>query len=192
MRIAVSGSHATGKSSLISELARRISGLTTIDELYYALEAEGHAFEAPPSAADFELLLERSISLLAERHSGHVAFDRCPADYLAYLVARSRQAVSEDYVTAVAAALASLDLVVFVPIERPDRVDGAEAPRLRRRVDAILRETLVDGAWDFDVPVLVVRGTPGERADRVLGALAPAADNANDSSAFAPTQPHQR
>jgi hypothetical protein len=34
---------------------------------------------------------------------------------------------------------ATLDLFVYVPIERPDRCDGADAPRLRRRVDQILR-----------------------------------------------------
>lgn len=172
MRIAVSGSHATGKSSLVSELDRRLSGFTAIDEPYYLLEGEGHAFGAPPTVDDFESLLQRSISLLAERRSSHVLFDRSPADYLAYVMTLDSEMVSPHLVAEVTAAMATLDLVVFVPVERPDRVEMAEAPRLRRHVDRILREMLVDGDWGFDVPVVAVRGTPDERAYQVQARLA--------------------
>jgi len=34
MRIAVSGVHGTGKSTLIAELARRLDGYQVVDELY--------------------------------------------------------------------------------------------------------------------------------------------------------------
>lgn len=41
MRVAVSGSHATGKSTLVRELAERLPDFTAIDEPYYLLAEEG-------------------------------------------------------------------------------------------------------------------------------------------------------
>ena len=178
MRIAVSGSHATGKTSLVAELCTRLANVTAVDEAYYLLDEEGHVFETPPSDADYEMLIERSFVLLAEEHAGSVVFDRSPADYLAYLVAGGRRPIESEHVSATAAALSTLDLIVFVPIEHPDRVAGAEALRLRRRVDRILREMLVEGSWGFDVSIVTVEGTPEERADQVLARLKLMATNA--------------
>jgi len=172
MRIAISGGHATGKSTLVAELAYRLTGYATIDELFYILEDEGHVFGDPPSAEDFELLFDRSLSLLREVHASNVLFDRSPADYLAYMTALDPALVSADHIEAAATALATLDLVVFVPIERPDRVDVAEAPRLRRRVDRILHEMLVDDSAGFDVRVITVSGTVAQRVEQVLAQLA--------------------
>jgi predicted ATPase len=173
MRIAISGSHATGKSTLVAELARRVAGLTVIDEPYYLLEEEGHAFATPPITEDFVALAERSIVLLTREHPGPVVFDRSPADYLAYLTARRDAESARDLTIAVDTALKTLDLVIFVPIEHPDRITGAEAPRLRRRVDEVLRAMLVDDAWAFDVPVLEVRGTVVDRAAQVEARVTP-------------------
>lgn len=49
MRIAISGSHATGKSTLVDELARQLDGFVAMPELYYQLEDEGYAFADPPT-----------------------------------------------------------------------------------------------------------------------------------------------
>jgi len=171
MRIAISGVHATGKSTLVAELAHRLTGYATIDEPFYILEDEGHVFGDPPSAEDFELLFDRSLSLLREVHASNVLFDRSPADYLAYMTALDPALVSADHIEAAATALATLDLVVFVPIERPDRVDVAEAPRLRRRVDRILHEMLVDDSAGFGVRVITVSGTVAQRVEQVLAQL---------------------
>ena len=168
MRIAVSGSHATGKSTLVAELVRRLPDVTAFDEPYHLLESEGHAFTTPPTASDFELLFGRAVSLLAAPEPRAAVFDRCPADYLAYLAALSPAAISPDRTAEAAVALQTLDLVIFVPLERPDRIDMAEVPVLRRRVDRILREMLVENAWGFDIPVVTVHGTPEERADQVV------------------------
>jgi len=172
MRIAISGSHATGKSTLVAELAHRLTGYATIDEPFYILEDEGHVFGDPPSAEDFELLFDRSVSLLQELHAGTVLFDRSPADYLAYMTALDPALVSADHIEAAATALATLDLIVFVPIERPDRVEVAEAPRLRRRVDRILHEMLVDDSAGFGVRVITASGTVIQRVEQVLAQLA--------------------
>src|SRR4029434_3015355 len=151
MRVAISGAHATGKSTLIAELARRLPDYVVADESYYALAAEGHGFSANPSTDDFELFLDRSCDALARDAARDVLMDRCPADYLGYLIATpvsSSDAVPRWFART-ATAIATLDLVVFVPSERPDpiTVSAAERPRLRRRVDLALREILVEDTW---------------------------------------------
>jgi hypothetical protein len=74
------------------------------------------------------------------------------------------------WVSSAQEVLGRLDLIVFVPLERPDRIEvpAIEGRRLRKRVDATLRAMLVDDAWGFGVPVLEARGTPGERVRSVL------------------------
>ncbi|HEY0930137.1 MAG TPA: AAA family ATPase, partial [Gemmatimonas sp.] len=169
MRIAVCGSHGTGKSTLVAELGHRLAGHVVFDEPYYLLEEEGHAFAHPPGAADYELLLERSVTLLQQERSRDAIFDRGPVDYLAYSSALLRGASMPDLVRDTATAMQSLDLVVFVPIEEPDRMSPMDLPKLRRRVDRLLREMVVEQTWGFEVPVLVVRGTIEQRADQVMG-----------------------
>jgi len=61
MRIAVSGSHHTGKSTLLADLAEQLPGYTTIPEPYELLEEEGYDFAQPPALEDYVRQLERSI-----------------------------------------------------------------------------------------------------------------------------------
>src|SRR6185369_13261844 len=60
MKIAVSGAHRTGKTTLVEELCRALPAYIAVDEPYHLLEEEGHEFAEMPSLEDFELLLERS------------------------------------------------------------------------------------------------------------------------------------
>lgn len=59
MRIAFSGAHRVGKSTLIEALAARLPGYRTYDEPYHLLEEEGHDFSDPPTPEDFERQLRR-------------------------------------------------------------------------------------------------------------------------------------
>ena len=144
MRIALAGAHATGKSTLAAELSAALPGHAVVEEPYHQLAAEGHAFAALPALEDFEAQLARSLRDVGRRR-GAVIFDRSPADFLAYLLAhRDRDpAAVTRWFAEVGAAVATLDLVVFVPVERPDRIAAPEMGRLRRRVDAALRAGLV-------------------------------------------------
>ncbi len=176
MRVAVSGTHATGKSTLVVELARHLPGYRVVEEPYYKLLDEGELFAGVPSTDDFEQLLARSVAELEAERARKVLFDRCPADYLGYLAALGGVAESRvaPWFNRVCDAIATLDLVVFVPIERPDRIDGKiEQRRLRKRVHEEIREILVDDAWKIGVPVVEVSGTVEERVWQVLARMQP-------------------
>lgn len=176
MRIAVSGAHRTGKTTLIEELSRALPAYTVVDEPYHLLEEEGYEFEAMPSVEDFELQLERSLESMADRGRDRL-FDRCPADLLAYLISHpdaGRYDV-KPWLPRVRDALQGLDLIVLVPIETPDRirVSDPEDADLRQSVDEELRDILLGDRWDFGVEAMEVTGSVRERARRVLSYLAP-------------------
>ena len=173
MRIAICGAHAVGKTSLVNALADVFPDHSIVDEPYHALTALGHIFEDPPSAADFEAQLEFSIE--SARNTGdNVIFDRCPADLLAYLAESASADVVATYWTRSQEAVTMLDLVIYLPVERPDRihVSASEYPRLRRRVDRRLRHCFQeDGLLPESVLLREVSGSVRERIKSVLGAL---------------------
>jgi hypothetical protein len=101
-------------------------------------------------------------------------FDRCPLDILGYLVThRHADAFQlEDWMPRVREAVAKLDLIVFVPIEDPDRVDVPRPQaRLRSDVDMALRDLIVDDAYGLEIDVITVAGTPGARLREVAAHL---------------------
>jgi hypothetical protein len=53
MRIAVSGAHRTGKTSLVEELGRCLPRYSVTDEPYNLLAEEGHEFEEMPFSGRF-------------------------------------------------------------------------------------------------------------------------------------------
>lgn len=78
MRIAFSGSHRVGKSTLVEAVAERLPRHATVDEPYALLEEEGYECPEVPALEDFEAQLERSLAAL-EGGKRDVLFDRCPA-----------------------------------------------------------------------------------------------------------------
>lgn len=59
-----------------------------------------------------------------------------------------------------------LDLLVFVPIEKPDLIEckGFELPKLRQRVN----DLLIDLIDDFEVETIEVSGTLSDRHSQVI------------------------
>lgn len=174
MRLAISGAHRTGKSTLVEDLRRNLPGYEAIEEPYSLLEETGHLFRHPPSIEDFELQLDGSIRSILAAPSNAI-FDRCPADLLAYLAVHpDREGFDPDlWMPRVREAMNQLDLVVFVPIEHPDRI-GPETetrPRWRRAVHEELRTILLDDPWDLRVVTMEVRGDHRERLNQVLRRL---------------------
>lgn len=174
MRIAISGTHFSGKSTLVGELSRALPKYSIVEEPYYLLEEEGYEFAEMPSMEDFELQLKRSIGCLEESEPD-VVFDRCPADLLGYLltIPDAGRFDLERWLSRARPAVERLDLIVYLPIEEPDRIvlPRSQDAEFRRQVDEVLREILLEDSLDFDLDVLEVSGSPRERLHQVLGYL---------------------
>ncbi|MCP3162335.1 AAA family ATPase [Myxococcus qinghaiensis] len=174
MRIAVTGTHRAGKSTLIDELSEHLPTYVAVDEPYLLLEDEGHEFAQPPSVEDFEAQLSRSIANLDDAPRD-VLFDRCPVDFIGYLLAHEdSDAFDVDaWLPRVREAVQKLDLIVLVGIERPDRIarSASEDEELRGAVDEKLKELLLDEAYAFGVDVLEVEGPLSARVKQVLAHL---------------------
>ena len=172
MRIAVSGAHRTGKSTLLADLTDRLTGYQAVDEPYRLLEDDGQPFADPPSLDDVVEQLRRSIQVLQDDRAPDVLFDRCPVDLLAYALTHEDGDAFDldEWLPGVRSAVETLDLVVFVPIERPDRVRVLEEAdrRLRAAVHEQLESMLVDDSLGLGLEVLTVNGSTQARVAQVL------------------------
>ncbi len=166
MRIAFSGTHYTGKSSLIAALLKNLPLYTSIPEPYHLLEEEGYEFSDPPSLEDFEKQFVYSMQCI-RKSTCNTLFDRSPFDPLAYAPAL----IKEPRLREMQEALDLLDLIVFVPIENPDRiaVPRSENKNLRKRVDERLYEFLLNDSLGVleNLKVLEVVGSLEERVQRI-------------------------
>jgi predicted ATPase len=176
MRIGISGTHGTGKTTLAEALSAHLPGHLTADEPYYLLEEEGYEFNFPPSPDDYRALLARSLqSLNAQPQQPRVVFDRTPLDYLAYLAATGADAERAADTPALKPALASLNLLVITVItpETERLLPTPDLAELREAMnDALLDLVYADplGAW-AEVPVLELDGSLENRLPAVLTAL---------------------
>ena len=176
MRIGISGTHGTGKTTLAEALSAHLPGHITAAEPYYLLEEEGYEFDFPPSPDDYRALLARSLRCLSDppRLPG-IVFDRTPLDYLAYLVAIGVDAEQGADAPALRSALGSLDLLVLAVItpESEQTLPIPDMPALRARMnDALLDLVYADplDAWG-EVPLLELDGPLENRLPAVLNAL---------------------
>ncbi len=171
MRIAISGAHFSGKSTLVDTLSEVLPEYTIIEEPYHLLSEEGYEFAELPSIEDFELMLERSVASLDES-AQNVIFDRCPADILGYLLSHvDADAFDlEEWLPRIRSAIRKLDLIVFLPIEEPDRIilPLSEDAGYRQRVDEKLKEIILENPFDFEVDILEAMGSLQTRVGNVL------------------------
>ena len=127
-----------------------------------------------PSLEEFEQQLRRSITEI-NSSNGDCIFDRCPFDLLAYLLTHE-DAEGFDlkhWIQPVKGAVKKLDLIVFVPIEDPDRVLTEESAfaGLRQRVHDEIEQMVIGDRLGFEVPAIEVTGSVEERAKKVIGML---------------------
>jgi hypothetical protein len=176
MRIGISGTHGTGKTTLAGALCACLPGHVLAEEPYYLLEEQGYEFGFPPSLEDYQALLACSVqSLTSPPLLPGVVFDRTPLDYLAYMAATGADPADEAGAAALLPAFASLDLLVITLItpETEQLLPPAEMPRLRSQMnDALLELVRHDplNAWE-DVPVLELDGPLDGRLGTVLAVL---------------------
>lgn len=143
MRIAVSGTHCTGKSTLIDEFLRTHPEFTHEAEPYAVMvEDLGEDFAAEPCVEDFHRQLEFNIDRLQQHAPGErVIYERCPIDFLAYIDALDPKKTNTLLVQ-VSNEMQHLDLIVYLPLD--DTTPDCEYPKLQKAVDrrlsAIFRE----------------------------------------------------
>lgn len=76
MRIAVSGAHQTGKTTLIEELSRALPSYGVVDEPYHLLEEEGHAAGLPDRAWGFRRLRRQGLAAAPGERDAAARSDR--------------------------------------------------------------------------------------------------------------------
>ena len=179
MRIVVSGTHASGKSTLVSDLAAALPDHEVYGDPFDLVDDDLD----PVSVASFVAQLEVTCERLDDLPPGSRAIvERGPVDLLAYLEAladlgrASLDRVLLDGLRGRAArSMAHVDLWVVLPLRDEDgiHVPADEDLALRdamdeRLLDLVDDDELVGGVgW-----VVEVAGPPAERVAAVLAALA--------------------
>jgi len=178
MRVAVSGSHSVGKSTLIAAFLSRHPEYAHEPEAFEVLADDVELTESGvPTPDGLLLLLNYTLAAVRSRAAQpRVVFERSPVDYLAYAAASARawppgeaRTFLRSQTPLVRAALRHLDLVAYLPLPTVGSVRRRGEDRaFRRRVDARLRDALLDDRYelfgDGSLPRLVtLPPTPGRQ-----------------------------
>lgn len=159
MRIAISGAHFTGKSTLVENFLAAYPHYHHEVEPYYKLQYElSMELALEPSLDSLLEQLDCSIEQLNEHTDKlDVIFDRCPVDFIAYIHCLAEQEqidaaeiLDEDKLSEIEEALDSLDLIVFLPITKDDAILYTEEnPAYRDHVNACFKKIYCDGIYDI-------------------------------------------
>jgi len=178
MKIAITGAHRVGKTTLAEKLQEYLTDYELRIEPYFELEELGYLFSELPDVDDFIEQLEYSIKQITTS-GNNVIFDRCPIDFLAYIQSIDESGNIQSIFNKVESVMSKIDLLVYVPVEEPDLISCRESefPELRVKVNEILN----DWVWDFGIETLEVKGTLLNRKDQVLGKISQKFKNKNAS-----------
>lgn len=186
MRIAISGSHCSGKTTLIDEFLRAHPDFSHEPEPYTVLvEDYGEEFSSEPCADDFYRQLEFNVARLrGYPHGDRVIYERCPADYLAYILALkdlnpddAHDGLIETVLGMVLDAIRNLDLIVFLPLDDADGIEmpDLEFPKLRAAVDSRLAAIFGDDEFGIvssgGATVIEARGSTVQRLQTLEAAM---------------------
>ncbi|GAA2453558.1 AAA family ATPase [Agromyces soli] len=176
MRIVVSGTHASGKSTLIGDLLAERPGFAHLGDPFELVDG---ALDEPDAGTYAEQLLATAVRLRAHPAGDDLVAERGPIDFLAYLSAldvlrrggRSRALFERGYALT-GAAMQEVDLLVVLPLEHRDPIEVGEDedPELREAMDDALLE-LVDDP-DLVAPPTRVVELSGDREARLRALLA--------------------
>ncbi|KXC05544.1 AAA family ATPase [Microbacterium hominis] len=179
MRIVVSGTHASGKSTVISDFARRHPEFTVLPDPFELIDEMSDT----PSAASFAAQLRVAADRLTDRpHRGPLIAERGPLDFLAYLLAlaeigeaRIDRGTLERATQLTSEALETLDLLAVIPLaaSAPIHVGPDEHLELRQVTDDILMELIDDPDLVGDrLRITELSGTPAARLAALESAAA--------------------
>jgi hypothetical protein len=174
MRVAVTGTHGVGKTRLIDDFLALRPDYEHAQEPYWELVQRGVVFADGPNTADLADQLGQSAAMIVATEARNVIFDRCPLDFIAYLDVLAASEGHEwtpqgSLLSRIDKAIASLDLIAFVPVTSPDEIGvSIEYPELRRAVDARLKQIIGSdelGLFTGGPRVAEISGSPHERAE---------------------------
>jgi hypothetical protein len=157
MRIAISGTHYMGKSTLIADFIKRHPEYQSMVEPYYLLQEEKDVeWSLEPSLDSLIEQLNYSIGQLME-NKDNIIFDRCPVDYIAYamtLLEKEEIDINDSEVSelfpVVKNALNTLDLIVFLPITKEHIIEYTEEnPAYRKAADKCFKKIYRDDSCDI-------------------------------------------
>jgi hypothetical protein len=166
MRIAVSGTHHIGKSTLIDEFLRAHPDFVHEPEPYVVMvEDFGEEFSSEPCVEDFQRQLHFNIDRLRQHApEERVIYERCPLDFLAYIDALDLNSVTE-LLDSVSDAMQHLDLIVYLPLA--DAWVDSEMPKLQKAVDrrlgAIFREDAFGVLSSCSARIIEANGSTTQR-----------------------------
>lgn len=168
MKIAITGAHGVGKTTLAEKLLEHLPEYELRPEPYYELQELGYEFSETPNTDDFVEQLNYSIKQLAAG-GDNVIFDRCPIDIMAYIEALNGIHYINTIYDKAESVMAEIDLIIFVPIEEPDIIphQKSDYPELRDTVNEILKESV----YDFGIQVIEVKGSLDQRVRQVLAKI---------------------
>jgi len=176
MRIVVSGTHASGKSTLITDFAALRPDYEVLPDPFEALEETAFDLDAGIFFAQLVIASER---LRGRPPGDRVIAERGPLDFLAYLRALddlgrpTRSAGLYDRGTAITAeAMTRVDLLVLLPLHHHDpiTVGADEDPELRAATDAALLELADDPSLTGAARIVELAGARKDRLARLLEA----------------------
>lgn len=180
MLIVISGTHASGKSTLISDFVALHPEFEVLPDPFELLDDA----DVEPGTDSFFAQLQVSAARLSEPARGHRIAERGPLDFLAYLDAlvtlrrptRSPEAFARG-VEIAADAMAEVDLLVLLPLTEADDIEvpDDEDPDLRDAMNDSLLELADDPDLIGDATVVEITGSPSGRLaqlERLVSTLA--------------------
>jgi hypothetical protein len=195
VRIAVSGSHSLGKSTVVNQWVETHPHYIREEEPYRALSLHGPyeiKFRELSTRLHNGIQIYYNISRIHRysKPTDQVIFDRCPVDYIAYSQYTANQASTdidtafvESMVPAAKECLDHLDILAFVPKSQQWPVameeDGIRPVdhSYRDEVDTIFKQIYRDGRFDLisqhDGPKLIeLIGSPKQRIKQLEQSIA--------------------
>mgnify|MGYP001411124803 CR=1 FL=1 len=177
MIVVISGTHASGKSTLISDFVDAHPEFEVLPDPFELLDDA----DVEPGTDSFFAQLQVAAARLTEpSHGVHRIAERGPLDFLAYLdalVTLRRPTHSPELFTRgleiTADAMARVDLLVLLPLTQADTIDvpDDEDPELRTATNDSLLELTDDPDLVGDATVIEIVGSPSSRLAQLEQAI---------------------
>lgn len=177
-RIVVSGTHASGKSTLISDFVLRHPEFVVLPDPYDLVDDVDGSLSANLFARQLRASADR---LAAPQPRSHVIAERGPIDFLAYILAvaeltnlPAQSGLVERAIEMTAAALESVDVLAVLPLSAGDPIHVSDEEHVLLR--ATMNDILLDLIDDPDIvgdrlEMVELTGDPATRVGTLERAL---------------------